>query len=156
MTLLRPHGLQSTRFLCPWDFSGKNTELGCHFLLQGIFPTKGLNIHLLNVQSAGRFFTAKPRWKPQLPIFHLIKNLFIKSNQLTNAPSQNTITSGIKASIKGFWWDTDVQSITPYVRRSRDPFIRVSNELPPTGCPRTLQVFVFSLEGEKQNTALFQ
>ena len=25
--------------LCPWDFSGKNTEVGCHFLLQGISPT---------------------------------------------------------------------------------------------------------------------
>ena len=22
---------------CPWDFSGKNTGVGCHFLLQGIF-----------------------------------------------------------------------------------------------------------------------
>ena len=31
---LRPHGLQPTRFLCPWDFPGKNTGVGCHFLLQ--------------------------------------------------------------------------------------------------------------------------
>ena len=31
---LRPHGLQSTRFLCPWDFPGKDTGVGCHFLLQ--------------------------------------------------------------------------------------------------------------------------
>ena len=28
---------------CPWDFPGKNTGVGCHFLLQGIFPTQGLN-----------------------------------------------------------------------------------------------------------------
>ena len=27
----------------PWDFPGKNTGVGCHFLLQGIFPTQGLN-----------------------------------------------------------------------------------------------------------------
>ena len=40
---LRPHGLQPTRFLCPWDFLGKNTGVGCHFLLQEIFPTQGLN-----------------------------------------------------------------------------------------------------------------
>ena len=26
--------LQPTRLLCPWDFSGKNTGVGCHFLLQ--------------------------------------------------------------------------------------------------------------------------
>ena len=27
----------------PWDFSGKNTGVGCHVLLQEIFPTQGLN-----------------------------------------------------------------------------------------------------------------
>ena len=26
---------------CPWDFLGKNTGVGCCFLLQGIFPTQG-------------------------------------------------------------------------------------------------------------------
>ena len=31
---LRPHGLQPTRLLCPWDFPGKNTGVGCHFLLR--------------------------------------------------------------------------------------------------------------------------
>ena len=29
--------------LCPWDSPGKNTEVGCHPLLQGIFPNQGLN-----------------------------------------------------------------------------------------------------------------
>ena len=37
----------TSRFLCPWNFSDKNTGEGCHFLLQGIFPTPGLNLHLL-------------------------------------------------------------------------------------------------------------
>ena len=32
--------------LCPWDFPGKNTGEGCHFLLQGIFPTQGWNLGL--------------------------------------------------------------------------------------------------------------
>jgi len=40
--------------LCPWDSPGKNTGAGCHFLLQGIFPTQELNLDLL---IAGRFFT---------------------------------------------------------------------------------------------------
>ena len=44
---LPPHGLQPTRLLCPWDFAGKDTGLGCHFLLQGIFPTQGSNPGLL-------------------------------------------------------------------------------------------------------------
>ena len=32
---LRPHGLYPARLLFSWDFSGKNTGVGCHFLLQG-------------------------------------------------------------------------------------------------------------------------
>ena len=37
--------------LCPWDFQGKNTGVGCHSPLQGIFPTQCLNpclLHLLH------------------------------------------------------------------------------------------------------------
>ena len=45
----RPHGLQPTRPLCPWDSPGKNTGVGCHFLLQGIFPTQGSNLRLLHL-----------------------------------------------------------------------------------------------------------
>ena len=30
----RPHGLQPTRLLRPWDFPGKSTEVGCHCLLR--------------------------------------------------------------------------------------------------------------------------
>ena len=41
--LLQPHGLQPTRFLCPWDFPAKNTGVDCHFLLQGIFLTQDSN-----------------------------------------------------------------------------------------------------------------
>ena len=39
----RCYGQFPTRLLCPWDSPGKNTGVGCHFLLQGIFPTKGSN-----------------------------------------------------------------------------------------------------------------
>ena len=38
-------------FLCPWNFPGKNSGLGCHFLLQGIFLTQGLNPGLLTLQA---------------------------------------------------------------------------------------------------------
>ena len=47
LTLLQPHGLLG--FLCPWDFPGKNTGVGCHFLFQGIFPTQGLHLGLLHL-----------------------------------------------------------------------------------------------------------
>ena len=32
---------------CPWDFPGKNTGVGSHFFLQGIFPTRESNLWLL-------------------------------------------------------------------------------------------------------------
>ena len=40
---LQPHGLSPTRLLHPWDFPGKNTGVGCHFLLQGSFLIQGSN-----------------------------------------------------------------------------------------------------------------
>ena len=46
----RPHGLQPTRPHCPWNFPGKNDGVGCHFLLQGIFPIQESNLHLLHCQ----------------------------------------------------------------------------------------------------------
>ena len=45
---LQPYRLYPTRLLCPWDFPGKNTGVGCHFLLQGIFQTQGSNLCLLH------------------------------------------------------------------------------------------------------------
>ena len=36
------------RLLCPWNFPGKNTGVGSHFILQEIFPTQKLNPVLLN------------------------------------------------------------------------------------------------------------
>ena len=33
---------------CLWDFSGKNTRVGCCALFQGLFPTQGSNLHLLH------------------------------------------------------------------------------------------------------------
>ena len=45
---LQPRGLKSARLPCPWDFPGKNPGVGCHFVLQEIFPALGLNLGLLH------------------------------------------------------------------------------------------------------------
>ena len=42
-TLCDPRTVACTRLLRPWNFLGKNTGVGCHFLLQGIFLTQGSN-----------------------------------------------------------------------------------------------------------------
>ena len=39
--------LQPTRLLYPQNSPGKNTEVGCHSLLQGIFTTQKPNLSLL-------------------------------------------------------------------------------------------------------------
>ena len=45
------HGWQPARTFCPWDFPGKNTRVGCHFLLQESFRTQGSNLRLLHWQA---------------------------------------------------------------------------------------------------------
>ena len=47
------------RLLCPWDFPGKNTGAGCHFLLQGIFPTRDQTQDSC-ISCKGRCFTTAP------------------------------------------------------------------------------------------------
>ena len=53
-----PHG--PTRLLCPWNSPGKNTGVGSHSLLQGIFPTQGSKVPFV----AGGYFTTEPPGKP--------------------------------------------------------------------------------------------
>ena len=60
---VQPYGLQPSRVLCPWYFPGKNTGVGCHALLQGIFPTQGLNSHLMSPALTGMFFTFNATWE---------------------------------------------------------------------------------------------
>ena len=64
---LWPRGLYPFRPLCPWDSPGKSTGIGCHFLLQGIFPTQRLNLSLLSPATVGRFFTTSATWEAELP-----------------------------------------------------------------------------------------
>ena len=51
----------TARFLCPWESPGKNTGVGCHLLLQGIFVTQ---IKPKSLVLAGKFSTAEPSGKP--------------------------------------------------------------------------------------------
>ena len=71
---LQPHGLYPTRLLCPWNFPGKNTGVGCHSLLQEIFPTQGLNPGLPHCrQTLYRLSHLRPAAK-ELSWLNLAKN----------------------------------------------------------------------------------
>ena len=71
-------------FVTPWtvarqaplsmDFPGKNTEMCCHFLLQGIFPTEGSNRSLLHCREILYHWAtngARERWQKSLRHKHL-------------------------------------------------------------------------------------
>ena len=58
--------------LCPVDFSGKNAEVGCCFLLQRIFPTQGLNPRLVCWQADS--LPSEPPGKPWSWISHSISD----------------------------------------------------------------------------------
>ena len=46
------HEPHPTRLLHPWNSPGKNTGVGCHFLLQDIFPTQGSTLGLPHCSQA--------------------------------------------------------------------------------------------------------
>ena len=58
--------MSDSLFLCPWNFPGKNTGVGYHFLLEGIFLTQRLNLSFfLSPALATGFFTTEPPGKPR-------------------------------------------------------------------------------------------
>ena len=52
--------MEPARLFCPWNSLGKNTGVGCHALLQGMFPTQGSKPHLLRLfhWQVGSFITS--------------------------------------------------------------------------------------------------
>ena len=57
----------SPRLLCPWDSPAKNTEVGCHSLLQGIFPPQGSNpglLHRMQILYRHQLRKRRRRWHP--------------------------------------------------------------------------------------------
>ena len=61
---LQPHRLWPTRLLCPWDFPGKNTRVGCHPLPQGDLLDPGIEPGSLLLQADS--LLSEPPGKPQM------------------------------------------------------------------------------------------
>ena len=60
---MQPYGQQPIRLLCSWDSPGKNPGVGCHALLQEIFPIQGSNPGLLGVSCIGDTLPLSPSVK---------------------------------------------------------------------------------------------
>ena len=93
-----PHRLQSARLLYPWDSPGKNTRVGCYFLLQGIFLTQGL-IEPTSLRSptlAGRSLPLAPSGKPKLSC-HITLTCKSSHTYITAVMADISITTSLKA-----------------------------------------------------------
>ena len=130
---VQPHRWQPTRLLRPWDSLGKNTGVGCHFLLQCIkvesesevaqsCPTlsdprdcslPGSSVH-------GIFQARAPEWgaiafSPGFPIHHQISQsllrlmsieLMMTSNHLILCPPLSLLLLSLFPSIRVFYNDS--------------------------------------------------
>ena len=55
------------KLLSPRDFPGKNSEVGCHSLLQGNLSNQGIKpMSFISPALAGRFFTTNAIWEATL------------------------------------------------------------------------------------------
>ena len=83
---LRPHGLQPSRLLCPWDFPGKSTGVGCHCLLRW------------------RFYLSTKIWEERFPY-----SVSHKSSSLRNRPSHICLSNSWQVC-----WDHSVGKRTVF------------------------------------------
>ena len=80
---LGPYRLEPARLLCPWNSQGKNTGVGSHVLLQGIFPTRGSNPGLLHCR--GILNQVSYQGSPICIIKQLYSNNFLKKKNRIHA-----------------------------------------------------------------------
>ena len=102
-TLCNPMDCISPMLLCLWNSPGKNTGVGSHSLLQGIFPTKGLNPSLLHCrrdslpsEPLGKLLTFKPDYLPNtipwaLRLQHMDLEGWEKGAQTFNLKHHNSL-----------------------------------------------------------------
>ena len=96
---LRPHGLQTTKLLCSWNSLGKNTEVSCHILLQGVFPNQRLKLGLLRC----RQMLLHLSYVLQL---NCSEHILLSSLSGTNHSHANLITWKHKEGAGSFWKGT--------------------------------------------------
>ena len=82
--LLQPHGLVACQAPLSMDSLGKNTWVGCHSLLQGIFLTQELNPRLLHW---GRLFTNWATRESHIPKRMFIEALFLMAKKKWKQPN---------------------------------------------------------------------
>ena len=113
--------LQTPRLLCPWNSPSKIIEVGCHFLLQGIFLTQGSNPCLLHWQVYSLLLShqGSPRGLIFIVIDKILKLQW--AVVLTDMP----VTACISGVSQG-----EMVVATVVYRLRWEPLIQVSSHLP--------------------------
>ena len=133
---LQPHGLEPTRLRCLWASPGKNTRVGCHSLLQGIFLNQGLDPALLycrhrDVATAvllGNSGQVSPRCDQQTEVWQSLRRTQAKKATLGQTPGNKKWRSNSQSSLSK--WTTykgprcHGSSITSRKRRSEAAEVR--------------------------------
>ena len=80
-----PWTVRPLRLLRPWGFPGKNTGVGCHFLLQGIFSTQGLNQGLPHCRQMLYYMSHQgtEKWKSLSPVWLFATPWAIQSREFS-------------------------------------------------------------------------
>ena len=98
--LFQPYRLEPSKLLCPCSSPGKNTGVGCHFLIQGSNP------HLFSPAMAGRFLTTNATRKASSGLYTLLHLKWITNKDLlysTGNSSQCYVAAWMGKDFGGEW-----------------------------------------------------
>ena len=139
----RPHGLQLSRLLCPWDSPGKNNGVGYHFLSQWTFPTQRLNpdlphcrqilYHQSHQGSPIIFLQEKKKKKETFSLCFFLQGRWSLCLALSVYFVDFPMNTHLCAH-KGWWWSESGTSKCS------------SSVTPNTTCPWNIHVFCFLCE----------
>ena len=106
---LWPYELLPNRLLCPWDFLGKNTGEGYHFLLQKIFPIQGSNLCLLHCRQSPTLQVNSSPTEPQVDLPQSFPNFYLCAgtwSEILHAPLKEKCRFPMfsRSPESKFWW----------------------------------------------------
>ena len=97
---VRPHGLQPTRLLRPWDFPDKSTGVGCHRLLQELtLSLCKFHVNALGREESSRFLYDSKIWPEEPGDVRTLKHE-MKDEILDEIQEQKEDISGKMCEIK--------------------------------------------------------
>ena len=117
-TLSGLHRLQPTRQASQWDFPDRNTEVGCHFLLQGFFWTQGSNLHLLHWQAG-----SLPLSHRRSPMFIYIPSFFLFPPHLGHCKALSSVPCATQQVLISYLF---------YIQNQQCIYVNPNLQIPPT------------------------